>query len=72
MLSLLSFEGRLRRSIEALGLAAELQYVLQSSELRPGSAIGELRSYLATRMLAELLIECEEDCASGRSPSGRL
>jgi hypothetical protein len=58
-------EGRLRERLDALGPAphAELLHVLTMPDFDRAGRIGELYGYAATRSLAELLIDAEEDKA---------
>jgi hypothetical protein len=72
--SLLRLERRLRKRLDAVRPAprAELLRVLMLPDFERSAAIGELWSYPAARVLAELLSECEEDRAKRALVVGML
>jgi hypothetical protein len=63
-------ERPLRERLDALGPAprAELLHVLMLPDFERADRIDEFWSYPAERTFTELLIDCEESDAVGRSP----
>ena len=63
-------EAGLRARLDALGPArrAELLHVLMLPDFERADRIDEFWSYPAERTFTELLIDCEESDAVGRSP----